>query len=133
MMLDDIQSCSTKLQSLRRLGVNIAIDDFGTGYSSLAYLESLPLDCIKIDKSFVSKIIDLNHRAPMIEAIIAIAKTLRMDVLAEGVETEVQRLTLLKMGCTMMQGYYFYRPMSATKTGELLLEKSARHSHPALH
>jgi diguanylate cyclase len=133
MMLDDIQSCSTKLQSLRRLGVSIAIDDFGTGYSSLAYLESLPVDCIKIDKSFVSKIIDLNHRAPMIEAIIAIAKTLRMDVLAEGVETEVQRLTLLKMGCTMMQGYYFYRPMSATKTGELLLEKSTRHSHPALH
>jgi diguanylate cyclase (GGDEF)-like protein len=86
MMLDDIQSCSTKLQSLRGLGVNTAI-----------------------------------------------AKTLRMDVLAEGVETEVQRLTLLKMGCTMMQGYYFYRPMSATKTGELLLEKSARHSHPALH
>jgi diguanylate cyclase (GGDEF)-like protein len=133
MMLDDIQSCSTKLQALRRLGVSIAIDDFGTGYSSLAYLESLPVDCIKIDKSFVSKIIDLHHRAPMIEAIIAIAKTLRMDVLAEGVETEVQRLTLLKMGCTLMQGYYFHRPTSAPKTGELLIKNSTRHSHPAIH
>jgi diguanylate cyclase (GGDEF)-like protein len=121
MMLDDVKSCGTKLQALRRLGVSIAIDDFGTGYSSLAYLESLPIDCIKIDKSFVSKIIDLNQRAPMIEAIIAIAKSLRMDVLAEGVETEVQRLTLLKMGCNMMQGYYFHRPMSKLKTGELLL------------
>jgi diguanylate cyclase (GGDEF)-like protein len=133
MMLDDIQSCSTKLQALRRLGVSIAIDDFGTGYSSLAYLESLPVDCIKIDKSFVSKIIDLHHRAPMIEAIIAIAKTLRMDVLAEGVETEVQRLTLLKMGCTLMQGYYFHRPTSAPQTGELLIKNSTRHSHPAIH
>jgi diguanylate cyclase len=121
------------LQALRRLGVSIAIDDFGTGYSSLAYLESLPVDCIKIDKSFVSKIIDLHHRAPMIEAIIAIAKTLRMDVLAEGVETEVQRLTLLKMGCTLMQGYYFHRPTSAPQTGELLIKNSTRHSHPAIH
>jgi diguanylate cyclase (GGDEF)-like protein len=124
MMLDDIESCSAKLQALRRLGVSIAIDDFGTGYSSLAYLESLPVDCIKIDKSFVSKIIDLNQRAPMIEAIIAIAKSLQMDVLAEGVETEVQRLTLLKMGCKMMQGYYFHRPMSTLKIGELLLGTS---------
>jgi diguanylate cyclase len=133
MMLDDIESCSTKLQALRRLGVSIALDDFGTGYSSLAYLESLPIDCIKIDRSFVSKIIDLNQNAPMIEAVIAIAKSLRMDVLAEGVETEVQRLTLLKMGCKMMQGYYFYRPTSAQKTGELLLGKSLRQAHPALH
>jgi diguanylate cyclase (GGDEF)-like protein len=124
MMLDDVQSCSAKLHDLRRLGVSIAIDDFGTGYSSLAYLENLPVECIKIDKSFVSKIIDLNQRNPMIEAIIAIAKSLRMDVLAEGVETEVQRLTLLKMGCNLMQGYYFYRPMSALKTGELLLGTS---------
>jgi diguanylate cyclase len=130
MMLDDIESCSTKLQALRRLGVSIAIDDFGTGYSSLAYLESLPVDCIKIDKSFVSKIIDLNQRAPMIEAIIAIAKSLRMDVLAEGVETEVQRLTLLKMGCTMMQGYYFHRPMSTPKIGELLLGSSFEKEPP---
>jgi diguanylate cyclase (GGDEF)-like protein len=133
MILADLESCSTKLQALRRLGVNIAIDDFGTGYSSLAYLENLPIDCIKIDKSFVSKIIDLNQRAPMIEAIIAIAKSLRMDVLAEGVETEVQRLTLLKMGCTMMQGYYFHRPMNAPKAFELLLEKSTRQPYPALH
>jgi diguanylate cyclase (GGDEF)-like protein len=124
MMLDDIETCSIKLQALRRLGVSIALDDFGTGYSSLAYLESLPIDCVKIDRSFVSKIIDLNQRAPMIEAVIAIAKSLRMDVLAEGVETEVQRLTLLKMGCKKMQGYYYHRPMSAHKTGELLLGKS---------
>jgi diguanylate cyclase len=90
----------------------------------LAYLESLPIDCIKIDRSFVAKIVDAEQRLPMIEAVIAIAKSLRMDILAEGVETEVQRQKLLKMGCNMMQGYYFHRPMSAFKTGQLLLGKS---------
>jgi diguanylate cyclase (GGDEF)-like protein len=128
MMLDDIDSCSLKLSALRQLGVSIAMDDFGTGYSSLAYLESLPIDCIKIDRSFVAKIADIAQRAPMIEAVIAIAKSLRMDVLAEGVETEVQRQTLLKMGCKMMQGYYFHRPMSAHKTGQLLLGNSSENS-----
>jgi diguanylate cyclase (GGDEF)-like protein len=128
MMLDDIDSCSVKLSALRQLGVSIAMDDFGTGYSSLAYLESLPIDCIKIDRSFVAKIADIAQRAPMIEAVIAIAKSLRMDVLAEGVETEIQRQTLLKMGCTMMQGYYFHRPMSAHKTGQLLLGNSSENS-----
>jgi diguanylate cyclase (GGDEF)-like protein len=124
MMLVDIESCSAKLQALRLLGVSIAIDDFGTGYSSLAYLESLPIDCIKIDRSFVARIVDVEQRLPMIEAVIAIAKSLRMDVLAEGVETEVQRQKLLKMGCNLMQGYYFHRPLSAFKTGQLLLGKS---------
>jgi diguanylate cyclase (GGDEF)-like protein len=121
MMLEDIETCRVKLQALRRLGVSIAIDDFGTGYSSLAYLESLPIDCIKVDRSFVAKIVELDQRAPMIEAVISIANSLRMYVLAEGVETDVQRQTLLNMGCKMMQGYYFHRPMSAFKTGQLLL------------
>jgi diguanylate cyclase (GGDEF)-like protein len=125
MMLEDIESCRVKLQALRRLGVSIAIDDFGTGYSSLAYLESLPIDCIKVDRSFVAKIAELDQRAPMIEAVIAIANSLRMYVLAEGVETDVQRQTLLNMGCNMMQGYYFHRPMSAFKTGQLLLGNPA--------
>jgi diguanylate cyclase (GGDEF)-like protein len=121
MMLQDIESCNTKLQALRRLGVTIAIDDFGTGYSSLAYLESLPIQCIKIDRSFVAKIVDANQRLPMIEAVIAIAKSLRMDVLAEGVETALQRETLLNMGCNKMQGYYFHRPMTAQNMGQVLL------------
>ncbi len=120
MMLDDVEACNVKLQALRKLGARIAIDDFGTGYSSLAYLESLPIDCIKIDKSFVGKISDLNQRLPMIEAVIAIANSLRMDVLAEGVETEVQRLRLLNLGCNSMQGYYFHRPSGAQKTVQLL-------------
>jgi diguanylate cyclase (GGDEF)-like protein len=124
MMLSDIESCNTKLQALRRLGVTVAIDDFGTGYSSLAYLESLPITCIKIDRSFVAKIVDVDQRLPMIEAVIAIAKSLRMDVLAEGVETAVQRQTLLNLGCKMMQGYYFHRPMTASNTAQVLLGRT---------
>jgi diguanylate cyclase (GGDEF)-like protein len=125
MMLEDMESCRVKLQDLRRLGVSIAIDDFGTGYSSLGYLESLPIDCIKIDKSFVDKIVDVDQRLPMIEAVMAIAKSLGMYALAEGVETSVQRRALLRMGCQMMQGYYFHRPMSDFKMGELLLREPA--------
>jgi diguanylate cyclase (GGDEF)-like protein/PAS domain S-box-containing protein len=120
-MINDITDCSAKLQALRRLGVLVALDDFGTGYSSLAYLESLPIDCIKIDKSFVSKIVAVDQTLPMIRAIIALADSLGMDILAEGIENEVQRQALLRMGCKMMQGYYFNRPMSDYQVGRLLM------------
>jgi EAL domain-containing protein (putative c-di-GMP-specific phosphodiesterase class I) len=116
-----------KLQTLRKLGVFAAIDDFGTGYSSLAYLHRLPIDTLKIDRSFVSDLTapvsaapstdatDANSSTAVIRAIFSMARNLGMNVLAEGIETEAQRDFLLGQGCQRMQGFYFGKPMPAGK------------------
>ncbi|MCU7813434.1 MAG: bifunctional diguanylate cyclase/phosphodiesterase, partial [Candidatus Thiodiazotropha sp. (ex Notomyrtea botanica)] len=108
------------LKSLNKLGVGIAMDDFGTGYSSLSYLRSYPFDTLKIDRSFVNDItIDPADRE-LVNAIIAMAHGLGLEVIAEGVETEEQLLHLAEHNCEMAQGYLFSKPVSAKKITQML-------------
>ena len=109
----DIHEATNKLNQLRELGVRISVDDFGTGYSSLSYLRKLPIDCLKIDQSFVQDLGLCPDNTAIVQAIIGMAKQLKLDVIAEGVETEDQSVFLARNGCTDLQGYYFCRPMTA--------------------
>jgi EAL domain-containing protein (putative c-di-GMP-specific phosphodiesterase class I) len=102
-----------QLFDLRALGVRLAIDDFGTGYSSLSYLHRFPMDILKIDKSFVDPLGEASAQAPLAGAIAAIAQSLGMATVAEGVERADQADALLSLGCTLAQGYHFSRPLPA--------------------
>lgn len=114
------------LQGLRRDGVRIQIDDFGTGYSSLSYLKHLPIDTLKIDRSFISEV-DTNPTDEIIvKAILVMAHSLGIRVVAEGVETAAQLAVLLQHGCEVAQGYYFSRPMPADHCRQLLLDLGQR-------
>lgn len=109
-----------QMQLLRALGVFISIDDFGTGFSSLSYLHRLQIDAVKLDRSFVQTI-DSDHGVQsLVRAIIAVARGLGLDVIAEGVETEAQRAQLVAAGCPVMQGYLFARPGTAEAVEPLL-------------
>ena len=112
LLLDDIDEAITRMNQLRARGVCFSIDDFGTGYSSLAYLQRLPLDQLKIDRSFVHDLAAKQSSLAIVKAIIALADTLDLKVIAEGVESEAQRATLRANGCGNFQGYLFARPMS---------------------
>jgi EAL domain-containing protein (putative c-di-GMP-specific phosphodiesterase class I) len=107
------------LRELRDLGVKIYLDDFGTGHSSLSRLHQLPVDALKIDRSFVSSLL-LPERSAIVESILALAYTLETGVVAEGVEDEVQALELDRLGCRYAQGFLFSPPMPASKVVELL-------------
>lgn len=101
---------SSRLAQLQQEGIRIAIDDFGTGYSSLAYLQSLPINVLKVDRSFVAKIGEARADTRLVRAILAMAHALELEVVAEGIETETQRLTLRQLGCQHGQGYGFAKP-----------------------
>ena len=107
------------LSRISALGIKISVDDFGTGYSSLAYLKKLPVDALKIDKEFIRDIPGDEDDVSIVKSIIALAKSMRIDVLAEGVETEKQLDFLNKAGCSLMQGYFFSHPKSAQEIPEL--------------
>ena len=103
--------------------MHISIDDFGTGYSSLAYLKRLPINELKVDRSFVDGIADDAGDRSIATAIIQMAHALGMGVVAEGVETEEQLHTLHVLGCEVAQGYYFHRPMTATTLAKLMISQ----------
>jgi EAL domain-containing protein (putative c-di-GMP-specific phosphodiesterase class I) len=90
--------------------VRVAIDDFGTGYSSLAYLAKLPAETLRIDRSFISSMLDDADTATLVQAVISMAHSLRLKVVAEGVESEAQAMTLRLLGCDEMQGFVFSKP-----------------------
>jgi diguanylate cyclase (GGDEF)-like protein/PAS domain S-box-containing protein len=110
-----------KLQALKEIGVQASIDDFGTGYSSLNYLKHFPVDRIKIDRSFVADVNSRGEDAAIVEAIISMAKSLHLKVLAEGVENEAQMEFLSALGCDEVQGFFLAEPMSADQLAEILV------------
>ena len=111
-LMEDIATAASHLNSLKKAGVLIAIDDFGTGYSSLSYLRGLPLDKIKIDKSFVQDVLVDEDDATIVRAIIQLGRSLNMEVIAEGVESAEQEAYVIAQGCNEGQGYYYSRPLS---------------------
>ena len=111
MLLDDVEDIVAKMTQLKSHGLRFSLDDFGTGYSSLSYLKRLPLDQLKIDRSFVRELItDASDRA-IAQAIISLSQTMGLKVIAEGVETEEQRELLVDLGCHSYQGFLFSRPV----------------------
>jgi diguanylate cyclase (GGDEF)-like protein len=114
MLVSNIEDTTQTMGELRSLGVQFSLDDFGTGYSSLQYLKRLPFDQVKIDQSFVRDIATDSSDKAIVRTIIAMASSLKLEVIAEGVETEVQRQLLLKNGCKHFQGYLFGKPVPLT-------------------
>ncbi len=119
-VLENREAATRTLNRLKTHGIKVCLDDFGTGYSSFSYLHQLPYDTLKIDRSFVSRIGDHGENSEIIHAIIVLAHNLRMDVVAEGVETAAQAAQLKTMWCESAQGYYFARPMPAAQATELI-------------
>ena len=111
MLLESIEETVSIMNELKTIGVRTSLDDFGTGYSSLRYLKLLPLDQIKIDQSFIRDITTSQNDAAIVQTIIAMSELLGLKVIAEGVETEMQREFLSLRGCIVYQGYLFGKPM----------------------
>ncbi|MGI9024827.1 MAG: sensor domain-containing protein, partial [Burkholderiaceae bacterium] len=122
MLMSDSEAAVRTLKNIKSLGVRLSVDDFGTGYSSLAYLKRFPLDSLKIDRAFIRDVTTDADDATIAAAIINLAHSLKMNVVAEGVETEAQLNFLRKHACDEMQGYYFARPMPAAECTRALQE-----------
>lgn len=123
-VMHDVDLTIKTLLELRELGISIAIDDFGTGYSSLSYLKELPIDLLKIDRSFIYNITEEPGNKALVDTIIRLAHNLELKVIAEGVETEEQLAYLRSKACDRIQGYLFYKPMAAeTLTGSLMYSR----------
>jgi len=123
LVLRDADQVWADLRTLRELGVRIAIDDFGTGYSSLSYLRQMPVDVLKIDKSFIDDILASKQQRALVNAIVTLARNLDLQVVAEGIEDAAQRSMLARMGCPYGQGYLFSRPVWAAEIPPLLDER----------
>jgi EAL domain-containing protein (putative c-di-GMP-specific phosphodiesterase class I) len=124
--LHNAEQAIDTLHRLKALGVRIALDDFGTGFSSLSYLKRLPIDKIKIDRSFIQEIATDHHDAAITQGIISMAHHLSLTVVAEGVETASQVAFLKGSRCDIFQGYYFAKPMPSTEI-EAFLSQLASH------
>jgi EAL domain-containing protein (putative c-di-GMP-specific phosphodiesterase class I) len=119
-VMQDAPATLAKLRELKELGVRLAIDDFGTGYSSLGYLKRFPVDTLKIDRSFVKGLSHEGGDTAIVRAVVTVAKSLSMDVTAEGIETDQQRLELKALGCDQGQGFLFARPSAPEHLRPLL-------------
>jgi diguanylate cyclase (GGDEF)-like protein len=124
-LLEDAESALSRLDELKRLGVRLAMDDFGTGYSSLSYLRRMPLDVVKVDRSFVQGLGTEPADSAIVAAVVRMAGALHLNVTAEGVETPKQLLALQDLGCDLAQGFYFAHPVNAEAIHDLLVEHAA--------
>jgi EAL domain-containing protein (putative c-di-GMP-specific phosphodiesterase class I) len=107
------------LDSLKALGVGVALDDFGTGYSSLSLLQHMPVDSLKIDRSFVDRLGAAGEEGALVRAILGLGRALGLEVVAEGIETEPQASALRRLGCRLGQGFHFARPLEAAQVEAL--------------
>ena len=123
-LMQDMELVVGKLKQLAQHGVRFAVDDFGMGYSSLSYLQALPLNNLKIDRSFISTIQSPGDKNSIITAIVAMAKELEMNIVAEGVENAVQMNYVKAIGCPTVQGYWYARPMPADQVRIIALQQS---------
>ncbi|MDD4834870.1 MAG: EAL domain-containing protein [Lutispora sp.] len=121
-LIEDMDSNLNKIRELRALGVKVSLDDFGTGYSSLTYLRELPINILKIDKSFIDNILATDEKGSLAGSIISLAHDLDLKVVAEGVEEEVQLNYLERFNCDMAQGYLFSKPLPRDKAIELIVQ-----------
>jgi len=118
----NLKTGAAVIQQLHEMAVRLHIDDFGTGYSSLSYLHNFPVDTLKVDKSFVSRMEGAPHQAEIVKAIVSLAQNLGMGVTAEGVETVAQAEALRDLHCTSAQGFLFSRPLPAEEAERLIVE-----------
>ncbi len=121
--IENLENAAAMIDSLRHMGIQVAIDDFGTGYSSLGYLDRLPVDILKIDRSFVSKLGTVGGRGEVVRSVMGMAENLHIRVVAEGVETELQKVQLEELQCDFIQGYLHSRPQPAEAIGRLLAQR----------
>jgi diguanylate cyclase (GGDEF)-like protein/PAS domain S-box-containing protein len=119
-VMEDGEAAAAMLSQLRELGIGLCIDDFGTGYSSLSYLHKFPINILKVDRSFVSRIGETGENLEIVRAIVMLARSLGMEVVAEGVETAVQLAQMRAIGCEYGQGYFFSRPLDSEAATALL-------------
>jgi diguanylate cyclase (GGDEF)-like protein len=119
-LVEDTETARRTLERLRAIGVSIAIDDFGTGYSSLSYLKSFPIDAIKIDREFIRDAVTDEDTATVSESMVSLAMALRLEVIAEGVETREQLDQVRSYGCSLVQGFYISRPLAADRMGRAI-------------
>lgn len=120
LLVDNTENAIALMHTLKNLGIALSIDDFGTGYSSLSYLKRFPINCLKIDRSFVTDLANNTKDAAIIEAISALAHNLGIGCVAEGVEDINQVQLLQKYGCTELQGYFYSQPVNADQLGEVI-------------
>ncbi len=119
-VVDDMVKATDTLHQLKALGIKVALDDFGVGYSSLSYLRRLPVDVLKLDKSFIDHLGESSEDSAVVMAVINLARALGLTVVAEGVESELQRRELRALGCTLGQGYLFSKPVPSDDFHQLL-------------
>jgi EAL domain-containing protein (putative c-di-GMP-specific phosphodiesterase class I) len=132
-LMKHVEATIELLQALRQSGVRVALDDFGTGYSSLSYLRRFPIDSLKIDRSFIQQIATGPADAAIVTAVISMARSLKLRVVAEGVETLQELQFLQARECDEVQGYYFSQPLPAAKFASLLATGIAAPALAALH
>ena len=120
--MEDVDAAIQQLTRLKQKGLNISLDDFGTGYSSLSYLHRLPIDSLKIDKSFVDRMETIRENADIVGTIVSLGHRLKLDIIAEGVETSTQAYMLKQLECEYAQGYYFAKPLPKDQATQLLTQ-----------
>jgi EAL domain-containing protein (putative c-di-GMP-specific phosphodiesterase class I) len=130
-VMSNPEEAAATLEQLRQMGVRISIDDFGTGYSSLSYLKKFPIDTLKVDRSFIKDVTWNQDDGAIVRAIVALAHTLKLKIIAEGVEDAEQVAFLEALGCDQYQGYFFSRPVPAHEIPKMIVAQTV-HNRTAL-